>query len=615
MKNIYRPEIDGLRALAVLGVIFYHSEYLPGGFLGVDIFFVISGYLITSIIYKEYSKTKKFSFINFYQKRIRRLIPALLFVVFFTTIIAYSLLLPGYYKEYIDSAIYSFFFSSNIYFHYSGQAYGANILSIKPLLHTWSLGIEEQFYLIYPIFFILVARKYFKKISFFLIFIFIISIFFSLFIGKYHNSFNFYMLPSRAWELLSGGILAIYNLKVKKKTFTNSIYQKVFSRIGLILIFFSFFNFKDAGELPLYYSIFPVIGCCLIIHFNQKNDLIIKFLSNKILVGIGLISYSLYLWHHPILSFDKILNFSDGNIFIKLGLILVSIILAIFTYLFIEKPFRNKNFYSTKKLVLTLLIIIPLFLVIFLMSQNRQKEKFPNIAHDLYKKTWFKNKQFQKPCFQRKKYFCSFNNKGKDAIFLMGNSVMASIQEELKNNLTKRNIKFIPMTRSAGNDLENFKYRKEKILKNKNSTIIFYFGYSSNHEKLNIFIDKIKFFLKNNYKIILLYPIPEFKDNISEVIERKILLKNLDFNSNYINISYEEYINKTELIFRDLDKISHKNLFKVYPHLKFCDTELQNKCIAHNKKNIFFIDQVHLSQKGSELINMDLTKVIDKIYK
>ena len=109
MKNIYRPEIDGLRALAVLGVIFYHSEYLPGGFLGVDIFFVISGYLITSIIYKEYSKTKTFSFINFYQKRIRRLIPALLFVVFFTSIIAYSLLLPGYYKEYIHSAIYSFF--------------------------------------------------------------------------------------------------------------------------------------------------------------------------------------------------------------------------------------------------------------------------------------------------------------------------------------------------------------------------------------------------------------------------------------------------------------------------------------------------------------------------
>ena len=196
----------------------------------------------------------------------------------------------------------------------------------------------------------------------------------------------------------------------------------------------------------------------------------------------------------------------------------------------------------------------------------------------------------------------------------MGNSVMASIQEELKNNLTDRNIKFIPMTRSAGNNLENFKYRKEKILKNKNSTIIFHFRIASEHEQLNKFIDKINFFLDNNYKIILLYPVPQFKENISEVIEKKILSKSLDFKDDYINISYKEYKNKTEIIFKELDKISHKNLFKVYPHKIFCNTELINKCIAHNKKNVFFVDQAHLSQKGSELINMDLIKIIDKIY-
>lgn len=285
-----------------------------------------------------------------------------------------------------------------------------------------------------------------------------------------------------------------------------------------------------------------------------------------------------------------------------------------FTYHFIEKPFRNKNFYSTKKLILTSIFILPFFSVIFLASQTKQKEKFPSIAHELYEKTWFKNKQFQKPCFQRKKYFCSFNNKGKDTIFLIGNSVMGSIQEELKNNLTDRNIRFIPMTRSAGNNLENFKYRKEKILKNKNSTIIFHFRMASEIEQLKKFIGKINFFLDNNYKIILLYPVPQFKENISEIIEKKILSKSLNFEDDYINISYKEYKNKTEIIFKELDKISHKNLFKVYPHKIFCNTELTNKCIAHNKKNIFFVDQVHLSRKGSELINMNLIKIIEKIY-
>ena len=184
LKSIYRPEIDGLRALAVIGVIFYHSEFLPGGFLGVDIFFVISGYLITSIIYKEYLKEKKFSFTNFYQKRIRRLLPALFFVILISSIVAYNFLLPSLFKEYVYSIISSFLFSSNIYFHYEGQSYGANMLSTKPFLHTWSLAIEEQFYLIFPLFFIIIAKFYFKNISLIIILVALISIIFSISIGN-----------------------------------------------------------------------------------------------------------------------------------------------------------------------------------------------------------------------------------------------------------------------------------------------------------------------------------------------------------------------------------------------------------------------------------------------
>ena len=368
LKNIYKPEIDGLRALAVSGVIFYHSELLPGGFLGVDIFFVISGYLITSIIYKEYLKEKKFSFTNFYQKRIRRLLPALFFVILISSIVAYNFLLPFFFKEYVYSIISSFFFGSNIYFHYEGQSYGANILSIKPFLHTWSLAIEEQFYLIFPLFFIIIAKFYFKNISLIIILVALISIIFSISIGSPHPSFNFYMLPSRAWELLAGSILAILHAKKKRIHQKDSISWKLFSKAGFILIIYSFFFFKGAGSLPIYYSAFPVIGCCLIIHYNNKNDLVIRFLSSRLMVGIGLISYSLYLWHHPILSFDKILNISNENILIKACLVILSVILAVLTYFFVEKPFRKKEFYSTKKLIITFSASIFLFSSILLIS-------------------------------------------------------------------------------------------------------------------------------------------------------------------------------------------------------------------------------------------------------
>jgi peptidoglycan/LPS O-acetylase OafA/YrhL len=614
-KNIYRPEIDGLRALAVIGVILYHSEFLPGGFLGVDIFFVISGYLITSLINAEHSIKKGFSFFNFYKKRIRRLVPALVVVIFFTSIIAYNFLLPVYFKEYVYSVISSFFFTSNIFFHYEGQQYGANILSVKPLLHTWSLAIEEQFYLLYPLFFIVLATYFPKKIKHLLIFAMLISLTFSILIGNSHSSFNFYMLPSRAWELLAGASLAILGANTKIKDKKNFFGSKIITKIGLAIIVYSFIFFKDAGNHPIYYSLLPVVGCCLIIYYNFKNDLVTRFLSNKFLVKIGLISYSLYLWHHPILSFDKILNFSNGQILIKFCLIILSVLLATITYFFIEKPFRKKEFYITKKLQVVLSIIIFLFFVTLLSSLSKQKEKFPLIAFELHEKTWFKNKQYFKPCFQRKKYFCSFNEKKDNKkIFLLGNSVMASLQPEMKKNFDERDLNFIPMTRSVGRSQPYYENRKNKILENKNSTIIFNFQYNEEKKELDILIKKIKFFLNQNYKIILIYPIPQFKENVSDIIAKKVLLKKDDYKLNYINISFEEYQNKTKFIFEGFEDLNNINLYKVYPHKIFCNTIIKNKCIAHNDKEIFFIDGVHVSKKGSELINVDLMKIIDRIY-
>ena len=638
-KIIYRGDIDGLRAVAVLGVIFYHSEILineavifSGGFLGVDIFFVISGYLITSIIYKE-NKVKKFSFVNFYIRRIRRLVPALLLVLSVSLIFSYFLLLPVEFKSYLDSIISSIFFYSNFYFHYSGQAYGQAILSTKPLLHTWSLAVEEQFYILYPIFLIFSFHIFKKKIKFLFYIIILFSLIFASYISENHSSFNFYMLFTRSWELMSGALIAIYHQEEKNKKSYNFL-----SYVGFFLIFFSFLFFHDPNQHPSYYTLMPVIGCCLIISNKNINSPINKLLSHKIFVNIGLISYSLYLWHHPILSFGKISGITEDNIFLKIILILLSIFLSVLTYFFVEKKFRDSAFISLRKLfiILTTSILFLIFLSFYLPSS--QKLIYPKILLDIKNQTWFTTKQFFKPCFQRKNIFCTYGEKDdQETIFLVGDSIMASMQEELRLSLKNRNKNFIIMTnagcdfliidqRIKKNKFCNPKIQKQreiKIRKYKNSTIILHLNYKNldaENIKLNLFLNNVNKYLKLDYKIILIYPIPQFSSNVSDSIfelyhkDKKNFLKNILKKENHIKLSFDEFVNDTKYVHKNFDKLKHKNLHRVFPESIFCNQVIKGKCLGNSSEDIYFIDTSHLSKKGSNMINVNLIKVIDQIY-
>src|SRR6056300_776567 len=219
MKLTYRPEIDGLRAIAVGAVILNHApitilgnQPFKGGFIGVDIFFVISGYLITSIILKELVTTGSFSFKHFYERRIRRILPALLFVMLVSLPFAWMYLLPSSFIDFSKSIIYSLIFSSNFYFHYSGQQYGAVSGLIKPFLHTWSLSVEEQFYILFPIV-LLVTFKYFRKyLIHILILGFVISLGLADWSSRSYSSASFYFLHTRMWELLAGSIMAYFEI-------------------------------------------------------------------------------------------------------------------------------------------------------------------------------------------------------------------------------------------------------------------------------------------------------------------------------------------------------------------------------------------------------------------
>jgi len=312
----YRSEIDGLRALAIIPVIFFHAgfNFFSGGFVGVDIFFVISGYLITTIIIKELNNNT-FSIKRFYERRARRILPALIFVILISSIISFIFLTRSELGSYFKSVIATLLFFSNFYF-YKTTPYFRSESDLEPLLHTWSLSIEEQFYIIFPITLLLFHRFFKRYIFLMLAFGFIASLFICQFLAlKTGGTLNFYFTFSRVWELALGAICA-HTLIYKDLSYSTLI-KNLLSIIGIILIVFSIFFFSRQTVFPSFYTLVPTIGTSLIILFADKDTFINKILSIKLLVSIGLISYSLYLWHQPLLAFGRIF-FDDLSIMRKL---------------------------------------------------------------------------------------------------------------------------------------------------------------------------------------------------------------------------------------------------------------------------------------------------------
>ena len=357
----YRKDIDGLRTLAVLPVIFFHAGLgiFSGGFVGVDIFFVISGYLITTIILEEL-KNDKFSIITFYDRRARRILPALFAVMLFCLICGYFTMMPDEYKNLGQSLVATSFFSNNVLLALT-TGYWDLVSEFKPLLHTWSLGVEEQYYIIIPLL-LLLAWKFFKnKILLMFSLIFISSFVFANWFVNVSPNVAFYILPTRAWEIALGGIVAVLlnrNLIKNEKFATNNI----LSLLGLILICISIFAFDSSVLSPSYYLLIPTIGTSLIIIFSTEKTIAYRILSIKPIVFIGLLSYSLYLWHQPIFAFLRIYSIEEPNTSTFLYSIILIFAISYLSLKYIEAPFRNKNIIS-RKFIFTFAFIGSLFFV------------------------------------------------------------------------------------------------------------------------------------------------------------------------------------------------------------------------------------------------------------
>jgi peptidoglycan/LPS O-acetylase OafA/YrhL len=359
----YRAEIDGLRALAIAPVVLFHSglELFGGGFVGVDVFFVISGYLITTILIKDIEK-KRFNILNFYERRARRILPALYTVAISTAIVSTIILYPEYLLSFAKSLIATPLFSANFYF-WSERGYFGTSSELKPLIHLWSLAVEEQFYIVFPMILLLI-KKFQKTFYVILVLGFIISLGASYYVTKIHFDTAFYFPITRAWELIAGSIAALILHKrlVNFKTYK----AELISSFGLLLIVYSYLVFDSQTPFPSVYALIPVIGTFLFIISASFSYYIKKIFSLKPLVFIGLLSFSLYLWHQPIFALARHSMIFDDKL---PELSLLTLILSYVTYRYVETPFRNKLFVSGKNIFLfsfsggILLILIGYFIL------------------------------------------------------------------------------------------------------------------------------------------------------------------------------------------------------------------------------------------------------------
>lgn len=376
MSIHYRKDIDGLRAIAVIPVVLFHSgiPFFNGGYVGVDIFFVISGFLITNIIMKQLN-SDNFSIATFYDRRVRRVFPALFTVLTVTTLVAVWLMLPGEFKQFKQSLVSTLFFFSNYFFMFD-VGYFADPAETKPLLHMWSLAVEEQFYVIFPIYLFLVF-KYFKKyIGLLTTFLLFVSFIYSVVLVKYLPGDAFYSTPARAWELMLGSMLAIYP---NKTILEKSLISNVLSVVGLLLIVYAVIFFEKTTPFPGAMAAIPVLGSGLILSSaHAKGNLVGKLLSIPFIRFFGLISYSLYLWHWPVLTFGRMYSLGSHPYEIMPALLLIMIVLAFLSWRYIETPFRvndlfNKNSkIKLNKYSVTLLI---LFLGLLSMAFSGYKRK------------------------------------------------------------------------------------------------------------------------------------------------------------------------------------------------------------------------------------------------
>ena len=624
---IYRKEIDGLRALAVLPVILFHAGFttFSGGFVGVDIFFVISGYLITSIIVDEIEH-HSFSLIKFYERRARRILPALFFVILCTLPFAWCWMLPNELTQFSESLVAVPLFYSNVLF-YLTSGYFETASELKPLLHTWSLAVEEQFYVLFPLFLLLTWRLGKKQIILLLLFIALASLLAAHWGSLTHPSFTFFLLPTRGFELLIGSLISLYINPKKINISISRPIAQIFSIAGLILIIYAIVSFNQKTPYPSVHTLIPTIGAGLILVFSSNQDIVGKLLGCKLFVGIGLISYSAYLWHQPLLAFARLKSYSELTTTNLLIIFSSTFLLGYLSWRFVERPFRDVKVVSLKKFIVLSLVLAVIFVGMGFYGYKNEGllSRFP-IEAQLYVqyndfKNWYipvrKDQCHLQDINSIKHADICYENK-RPLIALWGDSHASALYPGLKKLQEQYNFGVSQLTAAGcpplsdidkqsrlNCDLINTQNLQDLSKANPNILILHSAWQYANNDliknKLNDLLDKISISLPNT-KIIIFGPVvrwavsPQHSSFLFWLTNKNVPVPNRLSGT---------VLTEMEVLLEQLSisrNIKYISLSKIMCNEDGCISRLGN-----NINDFMQIDSSHLSKAGSEFI-MDIIK-------
>ena len=610
----YRAEIDGLRALAVAPVILFHAGFnlFNGGFVGVDIFFVISGYLITTILIEDF-ENKRFSIVNFYERRARRILPALFFVIFVCIPFAWTWMLPSEFKDFSKSLIAVSVFASNIFF-WRDQDYFAGATDETLLLHTWSLAVEEQYYLLFPIFLFLTWRFGKNKVFWAIVFMAVMSFLLSEWASRVKPMASFYLSPTRAWELFAGSITAFIGHKrgVQK--------SNVFSILGLTAILFAIFLYDEKTPFPSFYTLIPVFGAVLIVLFGAKETLVGSLLSTKAFVGVGLISYSAYLWHQPLFAFARLKNLSEVSANIFFLLTVLTFVLAYLSWRYVEIPFRDKHGFTRKFIFFSAILLSLAFFSFGLLgySKNGNLWRYPETVQTYFNEQEF----FNKYVWDLKKSLRGKNfDPKKRKILVIGDSNSGDLINVLSLLGSESDVSFSTLTVDSGcgnlylpraSFVDRIEVRRVESCSTSDDLL------SDKNKKLMSQADWV--FFASSWQEWEVQLISSSYINLHDEFGDKFWFfgnKHLDFNpSNFIRtsggVSFPSSVRPkfdSVVINNELSKIVGRRF--IDPYQLFCDDGF---CLTVNEQaELLLYDGFHLSEQGASFFALKLKTFFDNL--
>ena len=611
----YRADIDGLRAVAVLPVLFFHAggSAFSGGYVGVDVFFVISGYLITGVLAGEIAE-HRFSILNFYERRIRRIFPCLFAVIVASCAAAAFLLMPLDFRDFAKSVIATVFFASNVLF-FRQSGYFDDQSAVKPLLHTWSLSVEEQFYIFFPILLWLIHRHARDRIFLVLVPLAIFSFALNVWGVGRMPAFTFFMAPTRLWELFAGAWLALGT----GPKISNRPVREALAWLGLGLIVYAIFTFTSSTRFPGINALFPVVGAMLLIQFGRDTSTG-WLLSRKPVVFIGLISYSLYLWHWPIIIFSEYYLVQKLTGWGTVAAIAISLVVASLTWHYIERPFRVKGMIPRRRifegagLAMASMVLVGVAGVMSSGWASRFPEEVLRLesyadAHDPRRNECHREEDkviaFDKSCIYGAAtpptYAVWGDSHAVELVYALGEiaerhnkSVMQLTYSSCPPSLDM-DIRIRPKCRSYNDKLVQFLAQDRDI-----GTVFLisrYENYRREVDKFSAGIRKsVAALLKAGKRVVLVYPIPTTSVSVPRTLAR-YAASGTDLNS--LTIDEAAYLRRNLYAFQLLNSFTEANVVRVFPHKRLCN---HDACLVYANGAPLYFDQQHLNVNGAEYL-------------